>query len=48
LLEEAGFTEIRVNARARPNGRCFEFEVSAVKPPHNGVPSRTVVAQDHI
>lgn len=48
LLEEAGFTEIRVNARARPNGRCLEFEVSAVKPPHNGVPSRTVVVQDHI
>lgn len=48
LLEETGFTEIRVNARARPNGRCFEFEVSAVKPPHNRVPGGTIVAQDHI
>lgn len=47
LLEEAGFAEIRVNARARPNGRCFEFEVSAAKPPHNGVPSRTVAARHH-
>jgi hypothetical protein len=32
LLEDAGFKEIHVNARARPNGKCFEFEVSAVKP----------------
>jgi hypothetical protein len=33
LLEEAGFKDTRVNARARPNGRCFEFEVSGIKPP---------------
>jgi hypothetical protein len=32
LLEEAGFKDIHVNARARPNGKCFEFDVSAVKP----------------
>jgi ElaB/YqjD/DUF883 family membrane-anchored ribosome-binding protein len=32
LLEEAGFKDVRVNARARPNGKCFECEISAVKP----------------
>ncbi len=37
LLEEAGFADIRVNARARLNGRCFEFDVSATKPPHGGL-----------
>jgi hypothetical protein len=40
LLEEAGFKDIRVNARARPNGTCFEFEVSAVKPPFDSTPNR--------
>jgi len=39
LLEEAGFKDIRVNARARPNGKCFEFEISAVKPPFDGIPN---------
>ena len=39
LLEEAGFKDIRVNARARPNGKCFEFEVSAVKPPFDSIPN---------
>jgi predicted SAM-dependent methyltransferase len=33
LLEEAGFAEINIKERARINGKCFEFEVSAVKPP---------------
>jgi hypothetical protein len=31
LLQEAGFIKICVNARARPNGKCFEFEISAAK-----------------
>jgi predicted SAM-dependent methyltransferase len=32
ILEEVGFSDIRINIRARPNGKCFEFEVSAEKP----------------
>ena len=45
ILEEAGFSEIRVNARARSNGKCFECEVSAVKVSGDEVPSRTVAAR---
>jgi hypothetical protein len=36
LLEEAGFKDTRVNARARRNGKCFEFEVCGIKPPLRG------------
>jgi len=36
LLEEAGFVDVRVNDRARRNGKCFEVEVSAGKPPSHG------------
>jgi hypothetical protein len=32
LLKEAGFVDVRVNDRARRNGKCFECEVSAEKP----------------
>src|SRR5271157_1162649 len=39
LLEEAGFKDIRVNSRARPNGKCFEFEVSAVNPRFDSTPN---------
>jgi len=31
-LQGAGFTKIRVNVKGRPNGKCFECEVSAEKP----------------
>ncbi len=31
LLEEAGFTEVRINAAGRPNGKCFELEITAKK-----------------
>jgi hypothetical protein len=40
LLEEAGFVEIRVNERARPNGKCFELEVSATNPRLNEMTSK--------
>ena len=50
LLEEAGFKDIHVNARARPNGKCFEFEVSAVKPSFDNIPdklsSRSSISND--
>lgn len=36
LLQEAGFADIRVEARERRNSKCFEFEVSAAKPSRNG------------
>ena len=36
LLQEAGFAETRIEARGRRNGKCFEFEISAAKPPRNG------------
>jgi len=39
LLEEAGFKDVRVNARARRNGKCFEFEVSGVKPSLDSAPN---------
>jgi hypothetical protein len=29
LLVEAGFTAVHINAAGRPNGKCFELEVSA-------------------
>ena len=45
LLEEAGFRDIQVNARARPNGKCFEFEVSAVKPALDSDTGHAVVPQ---
>ena len=31
LLQEAGFTAVHINAAGRPNGKCFELEVSAKK-----------------
>lgn len=31
LLEEEGFADARIVERGRPNGRCFEFEIVAVK-----------------
>jgi hypothetical protein len=31
LLDEAGFTDVQVLARGRPNGECLEFEVRATK-----------------
>ena len=40
LLVEAGFAGICVNAHARPNGKCFEFEVSATKPSIDRVASK--------
>ena len=39
LLEEAGFKDVHVDARARRNGKCFEFEVSAVKPSFDSPPN---------
>ncbi len=32
LLEEAGFVDIKIVEAARKNGKCFEFEIVAVKP----------------
>jgi predicted SAM-dependent methyltransferase len=32
LLEESGFRDVAVSARGRRNGKCYEFEISAVKP----------------
>jgi predicted SAM-dependent methyltransferase len=32
LLEEAGFRGIEVPARGRRNGKCYEFEIRALKP----------------
>ena len=31
ILEDAGFRDVQVLARGRRNGKCFEFEVAAVK-----------------
>jgi len=31
LLKEAGFTTVHLNAAGRPNGKCFELEISAKK-----------------
>jgi hypothetical protein len=31
LLEEAGFAAIKLIAKARPNGKCYELEISASK-----------------
>jgi predicted SAM-dependent methyltransferase len=31
LLREAGFSEITVPARGRQNGRCYEFEIQAIR-----------------
>jgi hypothetical protein len=38
LLAEAGFVEVEIPARARRNGRCFEFEIVGRKP--GGEPAR--------
>lgn len=32
LLEKAGFVDVRLLQAGRRNGRCYEFEISAVKP----------------
>ncbi len=37
LLEEAGFHHIRVLAAGRRNGKCFEFELTAVWPGRDSV-----------
>ena len=31
LLKGAGFHDVGVQARARRNGKCFEFEITATK-----------------
>lgn len=33
LLQEAGFIKVQVPAKARRNGKCFEFEIVALRPP---------------
>jgi hypothetical protein len=32
LLEEAGFCDIEIPVSGRRNGKCFEFEIVAVRP----------------
>ena len=32
MLHNAGFRQVEVPYRARRNGKCFEFEIHAIKP----------------
>jgi hypothetical protein len=32
LLQSAGYQDVKVPVRGRRNGKCYEFEVAALKP----------------
>jgi predicted SAM-dependent methyltransferase len=32
LVQEAGFTDVEISVRGRPNGKCFEFQLVASRP----------------